>query len=149
MVDTAEQDAANQAHTIVTLCHLNKGKADSHCSMQTWRCLAVTFSGVPEVALALMHEVQVEACAEKSLAIGKRNDGIAVHLVISHTVANCITLKPTQSAFWIGHSICHNISSYALMCVCVNIPFRLAAEFFVTQLLGFTVCVNIPFRLAG
>ena len=63
--------------------------------MQTWRCLAVTFSGVPEVALTLVHEVHVEACAEKSLAIGKRNDGIAIHLVISHTVAYCIPLKPT------------------------------------------------------
>ncbi len=57
--------------------------------------MAVTFSGVPKVALALMHEVHVEARAEKSLAIGKRNDGIAVHLIISDTVANCIPLKPT------------------------------------------------------
>lgn len=60
-----------------------------------WRYSAVTLSGVPEVALTLMHEVQVEACAEKSLAIGKRNDGIAVHLVIGHTITDCITLKPT------------------------------------------------------
>lgn len=57
--------------------------------------LAATFSGVPEVALTLVHEVHVEACAEKSLAIGKRNDGITIHLIISDTIANCIPLKPT------------------------------------------------------
>lgn len=64
--------------------------------------VSLTFGGIPEVTLALAHEIQVEACAQQGLAIGKRNDCIAIYLVISHSIADCVALNFSQQAMQAG-----------------------------------------------